>query len=93
MFGVKISGEKNNKTCTPIVPSLAGKDTKAKDNLVSPDILMQIAWGLGSVYNVIRMVVSLPFIGVIMEVDEIWQRLTLLPRWLLSVSPIVLMVH
>ncbi|AUH72741.1 class C beta-lactamase-related serine hydrolase [Legionella sainthelensi] len=47
MFGVKISGEKNNKTCTPIVPSLAGKDTKAKDNLVSPDILMQIAWGVG----------------------------------------------
>ncbi|WP_160116822.1 hypothetical protein [Legionella sainthelensi] len=43
---MKISGEKDNKTCTPIVPSV-GKDTKAKDNLVSPNSLMRIAWGIG----------------------------------------------
>ncbi|ARB93000.1 hypothetical protein A6J40_12795 [Legionella longbeachae] len=44
MFGMKKSEEK--EICVPVVPSLAGKDTKAKDK-VPPYILNQIAWGVG----------------------------------------------
>lgn len=47
MFGMRRSEEEDKEIYIPIVPSLAGKDTKAQDNLVSSDILMQIAWGVG----------------------------------------------
>lgn len=47
MLGMVESEEDHKKIFVPIVPSLVDKDSKAIDKGVSPDVLNQLAWGVG----------------------------------------------